>query len=244
MQIRKASVFLAPVVGLFLLSGGAVPLWGQGTLFVTGDRVGVGIDVPEQMLHVKSTTGAAQILVEESAAGEHFLFALENPGKTRFKINNTTAGAWTFDVDNAARFAISRLGTGANELLIDSVGNGTFRGNVVANGVLLTSSRQSKEAIGPLDAGQLLDRLMEVPILEWQYKDDALETRHLGPMAEDFQQAFGLSDGRHLSVIDVQGVALAAIQGLNSKLEAENRELRTELAQLRSAVEQLQASRR
>jgi chromosome segregation ATPase len=39
-------------------------------------------------------------------------------------------------------------------------------------------------------------------------------------MAQDFQDAFHLSgDDKHISVVDEGGVALAAIQGLNRKVE-------------------------
>jgi beta-xylosidase len=48
-------------------------------------------------------------------------------------------------------------------------------------------------------------------------------------MAQDFQAAFQLSaDDRHISVGDEGGVALAAIQGLNQKVELENAALRAE----------------
>jgi Skp family chaperone for outer membrane proteins len=75
----------------------------------------------------------------------------------------------------------------------------------------------------------------------------------LGPVAQDFYQAFGLGDSdRTISTVDANGVALAAIQGLNAKLEAErdalltkleaeNAALRAESAELRAAQERLAA---
>ena len=61
---------------------------------------------------------------------------------------------------------------------------------------------------------------------------------HLGPMAEDFKAAFDLAgDGKSIATVDADGVALAAIQGLNQKLEAENAALREELKALRKLVE-------
>lgn len=66
-------------------------------------------------------------------------------------------------------------------------------------------------------------------------------------MAQDFHAAFGLGiDDRHIATVDGDGVALAAIQGLNQKLEAkshkleaENVELKEQLAELKSMVLQL-----
>jgi flagellar biosynthesis/type III secretory pathway protein FliH len=43
----------------------------------------------------------------------------------------------------------------------------------------------------------------------------------MGPTAQDFQAAFGLgSDEQCIGTVDADGVALAAIQGLNEKVEA------------------------
>ena len=73
-------------------------------------------------------------------------------------------------------------------------------------------------------------------------------------MAQDFHAAFGLNgaDDKHISTVDESGVALAAIQGLNQKLEetcAENVKLKQQndslaerLNELEATVKQLAAS--
>ena len=67
----------------------------------------------------------------------------------------------------------------------------------------------------------------------------------MGPTAQDFTAAFGLGSSRHRASarVDADGVALAAIQGLNAKLEAvraakdaEIAALRAELAAIRSVL--------
>jgi hypothetical protein len=62
-------------------------------------------------------------------------------------------------------------------------------------------------------------------------------------MAQDFKAAFGLgNDDRSIGTVDSEGVALAAIQGLNQKLDqqrAENVELKRELVELKMLVQQL-----
>ena len=64
--------------------------------------------------------------------------------------------------------------------------------------------------------------------------------RHLGPMAQDFRQAFGLGeDDRHISSSDADGVALAAIQGLNQKLEETVRQKDARIAALEQNVAEL-----
>ena len=54
---------------------------------------------------------------------------------------------------------------------------------------------------------------------------------------------FGLpGEGKSISTIDADGVALAAIQGLNAKLDGQNAELRAQVEALLARVESLESS--
>ncbi len=77
------------------------------------------------------------------------------------------------------------------------------------------SDRETKEQIVPVDPKSVLKTLVDkVPISTWSYEGDSV--RHMGPMAQDFFDAFGLGDSRrHISSIDADGVAMAALQGLH-----------------------------
>lgn len=96
---------------------------------------------------------------------------------------------------------------------------------------------------GRLDPRRILDQIVALPVTEWNYRSDP-SSRHLGPMAQDFQEAFHLGDDdKHIAMVDADGVALAAIQSLNQKLEEtvraqQNRigRLEAELAELRQLV--------
>lgn len=67
-------------------------------------------------------------------------------------------------------------------------------------------------------------------------------------MAQDFHAAFGLgSDDKGISTVDADGVALAAIQGLNSKVEVSSQKaqgsiqkLQEENAELKLRLEKLE----
>jgi hypothetical protein len=62
-------------------------------------------------------------------------------------------------------------------------------------------------------------------------------------MAQDFAAAFGLGENdTTIATIDADGVALAAIQGLNQKLETENAALRDDLDTLRAELAALRAA--
>ncbi len=130
---------------------------------------------------------------------------------------------------------IGNQGSGAN---FSNTENGVIRigdtqtatylaGTVFANGMALTSDRNAKENFKPVDNQAVLAKVASLPVTEWNYKTDQAGVQHIGPMAQDFQAAFGLDgkDDKHISVVDEGGVALAAIQGLNQKLQDElNRE--------------------
>ena len=66
-------------------------------------------------------------------------------------------------------------------------------------------------------------------------------------MAQDFRAAFGLGESeRTITTVDADGVALAAIQGLNRKVEEENQALRgaldgrdAEIAELKKGLAEL-----
>ena len=81
------------------------------------------------------------------------------------------------------------------------------------------SDRNLKQSFAPVDAQAVLDKVAALPVQTWSYKAQPGQT-HLGPMAQDFRAAFGLgADDVSIATVDESGVALAAIQGLNRKLE-------------------------
>lgn len=113
------------------------------------------------------------------------------------------------------------------------------------------SDRAAKENFAPVDGREVLDRLASIPIQTWNYKSQDAAIRHIGPVAQDFYAAFGLGeDDKHISTIDADGVALAAIQGLDSlskeqaaridELEAENALLRQRLNSLEARMAALE----
>ena len=104
-------------------------------------------------------------------------------------------------------------------------------GASLSNGGVWTnaSSRTLKTGFAPIDPLELLNKVVSLPLSTWTYKGSE-EGTHLGPMAEDFKETFGLAgDGKAIGTVDADGVALAAIQGLNQKLEAENAALKARL---------------
>ena len=105
-----------------------------------------------------------------------------------------------------------------------------------------TSDRDAKTDLVPLDGAATLERLAALPVYQWVAKDDPRRTPHAGPTAQDFMAAFGLGDNdRMIGFVDAQGVAFAAIQGLDAKLEKREMALR---AETKSAQEEIDALKR
>jgi hypothetical protein len=125
---------------------------------------------------------------------------------------------------------------GVEEMRLDSSGNLNVRGSVTANSLVLTSDRNAKENFEPVNGREVLEKVAALPMTRWNFKTDAA-ARHIGPMAQDFYTAFHVGDDeRHIAVVDEGGVALAAIQGLNQKLEQKETEI-TELKHKNDSLE-------
>ncbi|HEX3468642.1 MAG TPA: tail fiber domain-containing protein [Candidatus Elarobacter sp.] len=101
------------------------------------------------------------------------------------------------------------------------------------------SDRNAKSNIVPLDEAAVLEKVAGMPISRWSYKTEH-GVRHAGPMAQDFYAAFGLGeDDKHITAIDEDGVALAAIKALHARvgaLDAKAAAQAAEIARLRARL--------
>ncbi len=85
----------------------------------------------------------------------------------------------------------------------------------VNGNIVHSSDRDVKASLGAVDAREVLDGLANLEISRWSFLADESGTPHVGPMAQDFNAAFGLgSDDRYISATDADGVTMAAIKGL------------------------------
>jgi len=125
-------------------------------------------------------------------------------------------------------------GSGANQTVSWTPGSGSWS---------FTSDRNAKEHFSPLNTGEVLEKLARLPLTEWNYKGYA--EKHVGPMAQDFHAAFPFNDNdKMLNSADVAGVSLAAIQGLNQKVEAQTAQMQAkevEIQDLKQSVAELKA---
>jgi len=171
-------------------------------------NVGIGVNHPTSRLHV----GAGGVRCE-MGLGEKFSLG----GNGSFEIDAPGIIAGRFVVQNGGNVGI---GTASPSEKLHVAGNILASGNICANnGVQCISDRNKKAGFTPVDAKAILEKVAAMSITRWRYTNDTA-TPHIGPVAQDFHAAFGVgSNDKQISTVDADGVALAAIQGLNQKLE-------------------------
>ena len=120
--------------------------------------------------------------------------------------------------------------------------------------------RNIKENFRELDGEEVLAKIKNIPVTEWNYKRSDPSLKYIGPMAQDFYAAFHLmgTDSLGLNSICMDGVNMAGVKALdirtremktvlttiqeqNVALMEENKKLKEQLAGLKEVAEQVAA---
>jgi hypothetical protein len=229
-------------IGLFPISGGAEDI-------ARGEHATVGGGYDNTASGISATVPGG----EHNTARGDWSFAAGR----RAQANHQGAFVWADSADaDFASTAQDQFAVRANGGALFNVGDAALRvagdteiaGDLrVFGNVGLGSSRERKENLAPVDVQELLLRLVEIPVTTWNYRSQNPAIRHIGPMAEDFNvlmDGLGGEGEEYINMLDANGVALAAIQGLHelsqeqaARIEA----LEVENAALRSQMDDLEA---
>ncbi len=202
----------------------------SSSLVVRNSNVGVGTSNPSVDLHILRT----------SEAPTDVQFEIETNTDPAFDFTEQDSGVtWRF-INNNTNLKIVDIGTGADgaeEFILNQAGDLTITGDLTAAGTNYPSSRTLKEGFSAVDNREVLQRLAQVPVSLWTYKSDTDKQPHIGPVTEDFAAAFDFlkADGK-LNTIDLHGVAMAAIQGLNEVVSEKDARI-AELEERLTAIE-------
>jgi hypothetical protein len=215
-------------------------------------NVGIGTTNPTEQLTIANVTSYNNGLKLTGSSN----------GGTGMAIENTSSGGHKFDLlSGGASDGIGVGGFGIFDETVNlyriavtsggNVGIGVFaptqklqvNGNILASGTITPNSdRSMKTGFAPVDTAAVLDKVARLPIQQWRFKAEPDDVKHFGPMAQDFRAAFGLGEiPTAIATVDADGVALAAIQGLNQKVEekeARIKELEDRLERLERLVNQ------
>jgi len=210
---------------LGFVGGGAGNCAGGSGSWASGFRAKVR---PGPDSAISNSSGCKDVPVSPSDIGDSYTFVwadgtlgdFVSTGNNQFLVR---AGGGVYFGTN------STVNLPSDRFINTSTGAGLTRGGTWVN----ASSRDLKADFLPVDSLEILDLVVGLPIKRWRYRN-AEAFQHLGPVAEDFHASFRLgTDAESISTVDAAGVALAAIQGLNLRLNQENAELRAEVAVLK-----------
>jgi len=137
---RRSIPGLAALMALSLFLGWAATGHAQGTLFVEGDKVGIGTDTPSQKLHITGTTSDTALLIQQTGAESTpipSMVDLVRNGRAQFRLEDTSADGgnpWIFATREGA-FQINELNDGGQvDFVVSSAGHLTIAGSLFANG--------------------------------------------------------------------------------------------------------------
>jgi trimeric autotransporter adhesin len=102
------------------------------------------------------------------------------------------------------------------------------------------SDRNAKKNFKAVNTEAVLQKLAAIPIQQWNYKwekDD--DFPNIGPMAQDFKHAFFPGrDDKSINTLEFDGVELAAIQGLNQKVDEKEARIQDQATEIKNLKQQ------
>ena len=117
--------------------------------------------------------------------------------------------------------------TSGADIILARSNSGGYCGFNSAGQSFNASDRTVKENFEPVSNAEILEKLVAMPITKWNFKQQDESVKYVGPMAQDFHAAFGLggTNDRVIHATNAQGITMAALQGLNTKVEDKSKAL-------------------
>ncbi len=176
----------------------------------------------------------------QNVAAGNYSFAAGRQAKAALEGQFVWADATGTDLTSPMPNTVTFRASGGYRLITDDKNSLGVELAANATAWSILSDREVKENFEAIDTGEILAQVAALPLSAWNYKADPGQRRYIGPVAQDFHASFGLGDDVTINTLDTDGVALAAIQGLNAKviaLEAENEALKQRLARMEELLE-------
>jgi hypothetical protein len=187
-----------------------------------------------------------QIRIGDDAFGGDVMGIGAQNYTTYVRVPNT--GAFGIYLNGTHVTTEATAGTGGEILAgFFKAGTGSFMegravtGTLRLSTVVQTSDRDAKTSFLPVNAREVLAKVAALPITSWIYKHEAgANIRHIGPVAQDFRKAFQVGlDDKTITSVDADGVALAAIKGLNELVKEKDKQITALTERLRAIEKRL-----
>ncbi|MFT7613565.1 MAG: hypothetical protein ACI9J3_002540 [Parvicellaceae bacterium] len=127
--------------------------------------------------------------------------------------------------DESASYLYS---TADNQFMVRAAGGTRFySSSTLTSGVVLAagagawatvSDSTKKENIKDIDLDDILNKIAELKVYEWNYLTQDSAIRHIGPMAQDFYASFGFGESdTTITTTDIDGINMAGVKALYEK---------------------------
>ncbi len=204
--------------------------FGAGTAMTidTAGSVGIGTVDPGTKLHVNYNAeglrlgDGTNVSSYTNMAGNRTMVGYDGSNAViqggtskgiKFNVNNASFGSGTAMTLTSGGFL--GIGTATVDHLV------TLSGGAYSDGANWTNSsdRNQKENFTDIDSLEVLQKIVNLPVQQWNYKQDGEEVKHIGPVAQDFKAAFNVGENdTSISTIDPAGIALVGIKALNQRI--------------------------
>ncbi|MCX6296972.1 MAG: tail fiber domain-containing protein, partial [Bacteroidetes bacterium] len=183
-----------------------------------------------------------------TAIGDHNLASGTN--STSFGYYASTNGhAGSFIYADASSSTTNTNSTADNQFMVKASGGTIFYSNsTLTSGVSLAagggawstvSDRRMKENFEKVNGNEILKKIAEMPITNWNYKTQSKNIRHIGPMAQDFYKSFGFGESdTTITSVDIDGINMVAIQALIEKTNELNKKA-AQIEELKATIKKL-----
>ncbi|MHB8260110.1 MAG: tail fiber domain-containing protein [Bacteroidia bacterium] len=175
--------------------------------------------------------------------------------------SNAFAIGYGFTLNSFATSGLQLMGVGGTRVYSNT--SGTTGVSLASGGGSWTtvSDRRLKENITEIKTEDVLNKVLSVPVTEWNYITQKVDTMnkyapagihydkapvHIGPMAQDFWAAFGYGEFTDkITSSDIDGVMFSAIQALAAKqkdvetLTVLVSDFKKQIIEMKSAIEEL-----
>lgn len=108
----------------------------------------------------------------------------------------------------------AQQGGGGGDMWSSLIGGGAAMGAAL----LLASTREAKENITPINLQPAVEKLLNAPIYQWNYKFDPPNFKHIGPLIENLPKQVVSPDGNFIDVISLLGTMLTIIQSQEKRI--------------------------